>query len=409
MRNLVRHIASRGTQSQNVMVHIATAAVAVSLAVVLVSLSVIFGFKEEISKLVSGTVSDVTVSAQFFTNSATQEPISDSEALRKLIASTENIAQIERYASLGCVIRGKDGATGVALKGIGGEADTSVIAERLESGSMPRIEESRRKEMLLSRTVASAIGAATNDRVELLILGENENDAPRREVFKVCGIYRSALGEMGAELALTDIRNVQKLNGWNYSQISGYGCRLKESELANQTAGAINNRLVDFDSEDNLVAVSSHEQYQDIFAWLETHDINAMIIAIIMLVVAIFNVVTALLILVLERTRLVGVLKSLGMQNGTIRQIFTYRTARIIGIGITIGNILAIGLLLAQRYLHIVELEENGYFLSEVPVSFGAGWIVATNVAFVVIILVATHLATSIVGRIKVADAIKYN
>lgn len=409
MRNLVRHIATRGTQSQNVMVHIATAAVAVSLAVVLVSLSVIFGFKEEISKLVSGTVSDVTVSAQFFANTSTQEPINDSEALRTLIASTENVTHIERYATLGCVIRGEHGATGIVLKGIGNEANTSVTAERLESGSMPRIEEARRKEILLSRAIASAIGASTNDRVELLILGNDENDTPRREVFKVCGIYRSALGEMGAELALTDIRNVQKLNGWSYSQISGYGCRLKESEKAEQTASIINSQLVNFDSEDNLVAISSHEQYQNIFAWLETHDINAMIIAIIMLVVAIFNVVTALLILVLERTRLVGVLKSLGMQNGTIRQIFTYRTARIIGIGITIGNILAIGLLLAQRHLHIVELEENGYFLSEVPVSFGAGWMVATNVAFVVIILVATHLATSIVGRIKVADAIKYN
>ncbi len=408
MRNLVRHIASRETRSQNVMVHIATAAVAVSLAVVLVSLSVIFGFKEEISRLVSGTVSDVTVSAQFFSNVSSQEPISDSEALHKLISSTENVAHIERYASLGCVIRGESGATGIALKGIGSEANTSVIAERLESGSMPRIEEARRKEILLSRTVASTIGAETNDRVELLILGE-ENDTPRREVFKVCGIYRSALGEMGAELALTDIRNVQKLNGWDYSQISGYACRLKDSDLADQTASAINQRLVDFDSEDTLLAISSHERYQDIFAWLETHDINAMIIAIIMLVVAIFNVVTALLILVLEQTRMVGILKSLGMQNGTIRKIFTYRTARIIGIGITIGNILAIGILLAQRYLHIVKLEENGYFLSEVPVSFGAGWIVATNVAFIVIILVATHLATSIVGRIKVADAIKYN
>ena len=408
MRNLVRHIASRETRSQNVMVHIATAAVAVSLAVVLVSLSIIFGFKEEISRLVSGTVSDVTVSAQFFSNVSSQEPISDSEALHKLISSTENVAHIERYASLGCVIRGENGATGIALKGIGSEANTSVIAERLESGSMPRIEEARRKEILLSRTVASTIGAETNDRVELLILGE-ENETPRREVFKVCGIYRSALGEMGAELALTDIRNVQKLNGWDYSQISGYACRLKDSDLADQTASAINQRLVDFDSEDTLLAISSHERYQDIFAWLETHDINAMIIAIIMLVVAIFNVVTALLILVLEQTRMVGILKSLGMQNGTIRKIFTYRTARIIGIGITIGNILAIGILLAQRYLHIVKLEENGYFLSEVPVSFGAGWIVATNVAFVVIILVATHLATSIVGRIKVADAIKYN
>ena len=408
MRNLVRHIASRETRSQNVMVHIATAAVAVSLAVVLVSLSIIFGFKEEISRLVSGTVSDVTVSAQFFSNVSSQEPISDSEALHKLISSTENVAHIERYASLGCVIRGESGATGIALRGIGSEANTSVIAERLESGSMPRIEEARRKEILLSRTVASTIGAETNDRVELLILGE-ENETPRREVFKVCGIYRSALGEMGAELALTDIRNVQKLNGWDYSQISGYACRLKDSDLADQTASAINQRLVDFDSEDTLLAISSHERYQDIFAWLETHDINAMIIAIIMLVVAIFNVVTALLILVLEQTRMVGILKSLGMQNGTIRKIFTYRTARIIGIGITIGNILAIGILLAQRYLHIVKLEENGYFLSEVPVSFGAGWIVATNVAFVVIILVATHLATSIVGRIKVADAIKYN
>jgi lipoprotein-releasing system permease protein len=390
------------------MVHIATAAVAVSLAVVLVSLSIIFGFKEEISRLVSGTVSDVTVSAQFFSNVSSQEPISDSEALHKLISSTENVAHIERYASLGCVIRGESGATGIALKGIGSEASTSVIAERLESGSMPRIEEARRKEILLSRTIASTIGVETNDRVELLILGE-ENETPRREVFKVCGIYRSALGEMGAELALTDIRNVQKLNGWDYSQISGYACRLKDSDLADQTASAINQRLVDFDSEDTLLAISSHERYQDIFAWLETHDINAMIIAIIMLVVAIFNVVTALLILVLEQTRMVGILKSLGMQNGTIRKIFTYRTARIIGIGITIGNILAIGILLAQRYLHIVKLEENGYFLSEVPVSFGAGWIVATNVAFVVIILVATHLATSIVGRIKVADAIKYN
>ena len=409
MRNLIRHIASRETRSQNVMVHIATAAVAVSLAVVLVSLSVIFGFKEEISKLVSGTVSDVTVSAQFFTNASSHDPISDSEALHKLIASTDNVAHVERYASLGCVIRGKSGATGIALKGVGSEANTSVIAERLESGSMPRIEEARRKEILLSRTVASAIGAATNDRVELLIVGNNENDAPRREVFKVCGVYRSALGEMGAELALTDIRNVQKLNSWDYSQISGYACLLNDSELADHTANVINNRLVDFDSEDNLAAISSHEQYRDIFAWLETHDINAMIIAIIMLVVAIFNVVTALLILVLERTQMVGVLKSLGMQNGTIRKIFTYRTARIIGIGITIGNILAVGLLLAQRYLHIVKLEENGYFLSEVPVTFGAGWIVATNVAFVVIILVATHLATLIVGRIKVADAIKYN
>lgn len=406
MRNLARHIASRGTRSQNVMVHIATAAVAVSIAVVIISLSVIFGFKEEISTLVSGTVSDVTVSELHSQRQPELFPIRDDDSLRDLISTTDHVVHVERYALRGCVIRGESGATGIALKGIGAEANTSFIAERLESGTMPRIEEARRKEILLSHSIASTIGATTGDRVELLLL---EEDTPRREVFKVCGIYHAALGETGSELALTDIRNVQKLNNWDASQISGYACRLDDAELSNNTAVAINQRLGDFKGENNPVALSSHEYYSDIFAWLETHDVNATIIAIIMLIVAIFNVITALLILVLEQTRMVGVLKSMGMQNSTIRQIFTYRTAKIIGIGLSIGNLLAIGLLLAQRYLHLVKLDEDGYFLSEVPVSFGAWWIVATNVAFVVIILVATYLATSIVGRIKVAEAIKYS
>ena len=128
-----------------------------------------------------------------------------------------------------------------------------------------------------------------------------------------------------------------------------------------------------------------------------------------MLIVAIFNMVTALLILVLERTRMVGTLKSLGMQNSTLRRIFTYRATQIIAVGIAIGNILALGLLLAQRYLHLIKLDESGYFLSEVPISLGAGWIIGVNTLFAMIIIAVTHLATAIVGRIKVAEAIKYN
>ena len=128
-----------------------------------------------------------------------------------------------------------------------------------------------------------------------------------------------------------------------------------------------------------------------------------------MLVVAIFNMVTALLILVLERTRMVGTLKSLGMPNTTIRQIFTIHAARITLRGVIVGNILALSLLLVQKYLHIMKLDESGYFLSEVPVALDWWWILAINIIFVAIILAVTHLATSIVGRIKVAEAIKYN
>lgn len=407
MSNLARHISRNATSSQNVMVRIATGAVAVSVAVVIISLSVIFGFKEQISALVSGAMADVTVSDIYSRRQPELFPVRDSDTLRRLITTTENVAHTERYALRGCVARGENGAVGIMLKGIGEEADISTYAKRLHRGAMPRFEEARRKEILLTESVAKQIGASENSRIELLLI---DGDNPRREVFKVCGIYRSALGETGAELALTDIRNVQKLNGWEQSQISGYACRLDNSEWSDHTAAALNLRFLhEFEGAESVAATSSREEYPTIFGWLETHDINAIVIAVIMLVVAVFNMITAILILVLERTRMVGILKSMGMQNGCIRRIFTYRAARIIAKGAIIGNIVAFALLLAQRHLHIVKLDESGYFLSEVPVAFGAGWIVSTNIIFVVLVIAATSLATSIVGRIKVAEAIKYS
>lgn len=407
MRNLVRHIARKGTSSQNVMVHIATTAVAVSIAVAVITLSVILGFKEQISSLVSGSVADITISNPYAKRQPELYPINDSQALRNIVATTANISHTERYALRSGVVRGDKGAMGAVLKGVDCESDLSLFIERLESGVMPRMEEARRKEILLSKSVAEKIGASTNSRVELLLL---EDETPRREVFKVCGIYRSALGETGAELALTDIRNVQKLNGWEPSQISGYACRLYNAEISEQSADIINLRLMrEYEGAEDLYAVSSKEEHAAIFGWLETHDINATVIFSIMLIVAIFNMVTAILILVLERTRMVGILKSMGMQNRDIRRIFTYRATLITLRGVIIGNIVALALLLLQKHLHLVKLDETGYFLSEVPVALNMGWSVAINIVFIVVILAITHLASSIVGRIKVAEAIKFN
>ncbi len=407
MRSLAQHIAFRATQSQNAMVRIATAAVATSIAVAIITLSVIFGFKEQISTLISNTVSDITISTPYTQRQPELHPITDSDSLRNFILETKDIAHIERYIVRSAVVRGEKGAVGVILRGIDAEASTSHIAERLEEGNMPRMEGARRKEIILSHSIASQIGATANSRIEILLL---DNDTPRREVFKVCGVYRSALGETGAELAYTDIRNLQKLNNWDESQISGYACKIANSNLAEVCAALLNLRLMyDYGGEENLCAISAQEEYSTIFGWLETHDVNAAVILTIMLVVAIFNMVTALLILVLERTRMVGVLKSLGMHNRTLRRIFTYRTVQITALGAAIGNVVALALLLLQKYLHIVKLDETGYFLPEVPVSLEIGWIVGINLLFITIIVVAMHLATSIIGRIKVAEAIKYN
>ena len=411
MKGLAWFIAKResagSATSQNVMVRIATTAVAVSITVVIISLSVIFGFKEEISSIVSGMASDITISSPYAKRQPEQYPFKESDSLRAIIASSGEVLHIEKYALRNCIIRGKEGAVGIVLKGVDQEGDLSLFTSRLKSGEPLKIEEHRGKHILLSQSVASQIGATVDSRVEVLVI---ENETPHRELFKVCGVYNSALGEDGGALALTDIRNVQKINGWDSNQITGYACRLSNPDLAEEYAAEINYRLLyEHNGEEGVVAISAQEEYASIFGWLETHDINAAVVLTIMLIVAIFNVVTTLLILVLERTRMVGTLKSLGMPNKMIRRIFTHQATRIIVRGLIIGNIIAIGLLLMQKYLHLIKLDETGYFLSEVPVAFGAGWIIATNLLFATIIIAVTYLSSSIVGRIKVADAIKYS
>ena len=405
-RLIARRTASDRGTSQNAMVHIATIAVAISIAVVMISLSVLMGFRESITSLISDTVADITVADIRASKQPELHPITDKEALRSLITNGDNIATVERYALRGGVLRSKKGAAGIAIKGVGEEANLSYYSSRLSEGDMLRFEEARRKELLLSESVAEKLSIESGDRVEVLLL---EGDTPRRELFKVGGIYRSALGDIGAEIALTDIRNVQKLNGWESSQISGYSCRLENSGASLLFADLLNLKLMyDYEGEENVVATASQESHADIFGWLETHDVNAMVILAIMLIVAIFNMVTALLILVLERTRMIGTLKSMGMTNSEIRKIFTYRASIIMVRGLIFGNIAALALLLAQRYLHLVHLDESGYLLSEVPVAFDAWWMVGANLLFVAVIVVVIHLATAIVQRVKVADAIKF-
>ena len=388
------------------MQHIAALAVAVSIAVALISSSVMVGFRNDITSLISNTVSDIVVAPPLAMRQPELHPVTDSEALRSLISSTDNIAHIEPYAVRGGVLRSRHGAVGMVVKGIDQSGDISYYTSRLVSGDMVRIEDARRKELLLPESVATKLDIESGDRVELLLI---EGEQPRRELFKVCGIYRSSLGDIGAEIALTDIRNVQKINGWNEDQISGYACRLDDASIGLRSAEILNLRLLyEYEGEEGVAATSSQEAHADIFGWLETHDVNMAVILTIMVVVAIFNMVTAILILVLERTRMIGTLKSLGMPSRDIRKIFTYRASIIVARGLLIGNAVALLLLLAQRHLHIVKLDEAGYLLPEVPVALDAWWIVGLNLLFVVVITGVVYLATAIVQRIDVADAIKF-
>ena len=214
---------------------------------------------------------------------------------------------------------------------------------------------------------------------------------------------------MPITVALTDIRNVQKLNGWQSDTFSGFEIDVEEGYSVEDVAEQLNWNIFDhYTGFSNLSAISASELYANIFAWLQTHDINAVVIIAIMFIVALFNMITALLILLFERTRMVGILKSLGMNNRSIREIFLYQAARIVGKGLAIGNIIAIALIITQKYTGLIKLDASAYFVSHVPVSIGVVEFLIINTIFAAAILSLLFVATAIVSRIEIAESVKY-
>lgn len=406
MKNLSLLI-SRRISSQSVMTHVAATAVAVSIAVMIVTLAVVFGFREEMGTLVSRFAADVTVTDLRALRASESLPVTDSEQLRELIAAADDSARTTAYAVRGGVIRSERGMAGMILKGVGSADGTALFADVLSEGELPRLDEARRKEILISRSCAGELGVSAGARVELLFM--EESGTPRRELFKVCGIYDTGLNDERATLVLTDIRNVRKINGWNETEISGYEVRTDDFDRADEVADAINRALFKtYDGDDNLSAVSARRLHSEIFDWLGTHDVNAAVIVTIMFVVALFNMITALLILVFERARMIGILKTLGMTDGGIRRIFLCRAAALVVRGLFWGNAVGIGLAMLQKYTQIIKLDAEGYNVAAVPVSMDAGWIAAIDLGFAATILLILAAVTTIVSRIRPSETIRY-
>lgn len=408
--NLPLFIANRTakatTSTQSTMVRIATSAVAVSITVMLVTLAVVLGFKKEISTTISDLSSDITITDLSALYGAEVRPIKKSESLDKVLSLTEGITEVSGYAMRGGVVRSEDGAIGIVIKGIASFDSSSTIARAITSGTLPRAEKSRYKELLLPAKVATELNVEVGQRVEILTMGNNQ--IPGRDIFKVCGIY-NAMGDTPITIALADIRNVQKLNGWASDTFSGFEIDVADELSVEQVAEQLNWSIFEhFEGTENLSAVAASELYANIFAWLQTHDINAVVIIIIMFIVALFNMVTALLILLFERTRMVGILKSLGMDNRSVRKIFLYQAARIVGKGVVIGNCVAIALIILQKYTGVIKLDASAYFVSAVPVNIGVVEILIINTIFAAAILSLLFVATAIVARIEPAESVKY-
>ena len=391
------------------MVRIATVTVAVGMAVMIVALAVIVGFKREISDKLVGFGGHVRIVNLYDNNTLESPSITVDSVLMEEISQLPYFRSISTYATKGGMLKTSDAIQGIAIKGINESYDDAFMKSSIIEGGMPEVGDTvRTKDLLISKKVAGIMQIAVGDRVEVLFAG---SDMPvRRDRYKICGLFATGMDELDKSMAFTDIRNIQRLNGWDSGRISGYEVMTTDfgrlEEFGDEVYGVI------FDRSEGMEEVLKVEDVKSlnrgVFDWLAAHDVNAAVIIVIMLLVALLNMISALLIILLEKTSMIGILKALGMTNWGVQKIFLFRSLRIVLTGILWGDIIGVGLAMLQKYTHLVKLESAGYMLSHVPIEFGWDWFLALNVGVPVVMVLLLAIPAAVVTKIKPERTIRY-
>lgn len=401
----------RAKDSRNVMVRIATITVAISIAVMIISLAVIAGFKSEITGRLVGFGGHAEIVHLDGNHSFETVPIERNREVEERVSLVPNFKSLNTFAVKGGMIKTDEAMDGIVLKGVEGDYDWSFFQSNLVRGSLPVVGDSiRTKDILIAQSLASVMRLEVDDRVEMLFVSEDR--PPRRDRFKVCGIYNTGFEELDKITVITDIRNVQRLNRWDDNQITGYEISTTRFDKIGQFTGDIYEAVMEVDiaSESglNLMVTNIVSSNPNLFDWLKAHNVNAAVVIIIMIMVALLNMISALLIIVLERTQMVGILKALGMNNGAIQKIFVIRSGFIIAKGLLWGNIVGLGLCFIQAKTGLIRLSQSDYLISQVPIKLDIITIVGLNVGVFALILLLLTLPTMIVSTIKPDTTIRY-
>ena len=286
--------------------------------------------------------------------------------------------------------------------------DWSFFRQNLVEGELPDVQSGvRTKDIAVSRSLADLLEVAVGDPLEMLFI----QDPPRRDLFRVAGIYDTQFSEIDHMMVLTDLRNVQRLNGWDSTQITGF-------EIATSDFGRLEPFTDDVyqvvfdnltgDEHDSLRVINIRERFPMIFDWLDAHNVNAGVIITVMLLVALFNMIAALLIILLERTSMIGTLKALGMGNRALQKMFVIRSSFVIIKGMFWGNVVGIGLCLLQHCTGWISLSQEGYFLTTVPIFIDWGWLALLNAATFLFIVALLALPTMIISLILPEKTIRF-
>ncbi len=388
-------------------IRIAIAGISIGLMVMILAVAIVLGFKKEIRDKVIGFGSHIQIS-NFNSNSTFETaPISFPDSIRDIILSDDNVNDLCIFATKPGVIKTNEDFLSIVMKGVDSKYDFDFFKRNLVRGEIPAISDSTySNQVIISAYIADKMHLDVNDDFISYFI---KDDIKARK-FKVSGIYKTNFNEYDKIFVLGDIKHVIRLNGWDSDQASGAELTLKEYSLLDDTVDELYSKLSNRqDSNNNSYFIRSIEQLNpQIFSWLDVLDINVWIILILMGVVSAFTMISGLLVIILERTNMIGILKAMGMSNVSIRKIFIYISLFIIGKGLIIGNIIALFICFIQKYTGIIKLDPENYELDAVPILINYWYILLLNIGTVLLSLIILLGPSFVISKMNPVKSIKF-
>jgi lipoprotein-releasing system permease protein len=382
-------------------IRISIVAIALGIAMMTLSLSIVQGFQAEIEKKITGFGAHIQISTYDSRGLLENKPISKNRDFVPTLLKIDGIHHIQTFANKAAILQFKENNYGVVMKGVGPDYKWSFFEQYITEGNIPKLDSSiKTNDILISSTIANKLQLKNGDEV----LAYFVQQPPRTRKFKICGIYSTGFGEMDEQIILGDIQHIQKLNGWEDHQIGGFEVLIDDIERVEELDEKVY-EAIDYD----LSSTSIKDARPDIFNWLELQDINVIIIISLLVLVCGIDMISALLILILERTNMIGILKAVGAQNASIRKIFLYNASYLIVMGLFWGNLLGSGISLLQLKFGFMTLPQEAYFIDKVPIQFDFINLLLLNVGTLICCFVMLLIPSGIIARISPVKAIRFD
>ena len=385
-------------------IKIAIAAIAIGMVMMIISVATGMGLQQKIREKVSAFNGHIIISNYDNNQSeATLTPISKNQKFYPKFNSVAGISHIQAVATKAGIIRTEKAFEGIIFKGVGTDYKWDNIQEYLIAGHLPNLSSQLNSEVVISQFLADRLELKVGDAFNTFFIKENQNQLPNIRRLKITGIFNSGFQEFDATYIIGDIRHVQRMNKWTPNQIGAFEIFVQDFDQIQSVGEEVYQQ-----TPSNLDAKTIIEKYSYIFDWLLLFDFNIIIILGVMILVATINMVVALLVLILERTQMIGILKALGANNWSVRKIFLYNAFYLIVRGLLWGNCIGIGVLLIQKYFGIIQLNPENYYVNQAPVYFNLGYIAALNLLTVGVCFLVLLIPSYIITKISPIKAIRY-